>query len=277
MFESILLSLVHAAAFFGIGEHPYPQGTLPPGVSYNADGPQYFTLEHDGQKYSFNLVDPEQAPQEIRDSVMRGFRIMLNPKEYLPNNALNGISCNGCHFECGNTLGRVNGGISLLGVPKHYPKYIARFGSTITLEERIQSCFKRSLNGIEPEINSPEIVDIVQYLRWISKEVESFPVMPWLGLEPLKSGIVGDAARGADLYDFNCSSCHQTDGEGAQGIPPLWGNLSFNDKAGMNDPGTIGAFVRDNMPKGAPILDDQQAADISAYVLSKPRPQMKGS
>jgi thiosulfate dehydrogenase len=60
------------------------------------------------------------------------------------------------------------------------------------------------------------------------------------------------------------------------GIPPLWGNASFNAAAGMADIRAAAAFIHANMPLGvtyrSPILNEQQAWDVAAFITSRPRP-----
>ena len=65
----------------------------------------------------------------------------------------------------------------------------------------------------------------------------------------------------------------------AQGyvFPPLWGKDTFNNGAGMNRLAMATRFVKHNMPQGAsfdaPQLTDDEAYDVSAFMLSKPRPE----
>ena len=65
----------------------------------------------------------------------------------------------------------------------------------------------------------------------------------------------------------------------AQGyvFPPLWGDDTFNNGAGMNRLIMATRFVKHNMPQGstfdAPQLSDDEAYDVAAYMLSQPRPQ----
>jgi len=63
-------------------------------------------------------------------------------------------------------------------------------------------------------------------------------------------------------------------------MPPLWGNDSFNDGAGMARLITAANFLHFNMPHGVdylnPLLSPEQAWDIAAYVLSQPRPRKAG-
>ena len=76
------------------------------------------------------------------------------------------------------------------------------------------------------------------------------------------------AERGEAVYAANCVRCHGADGQGNRkappgigwAIPPLWGDGSFNDAAGMSHIETAAAFIRANMPRGvsyeAPMLTD---------------------
>jgi thiosulfate dehydrogenase len=63
-------------------------------------------------------------------------------------------------------------------------------------------------------------------------------------------------------------------------MPPLWGSDSFNDGAGMARLITAANFLHFNMPHGVdylnPQLSPEQAWDIAAYVVSRPRPHKAG-
>lgn len=58
--------------------------------------------------------------------------------------------------------------------------------------------------------------------------------------------------------------------------PPLWGTSSYNTGAGLYRLSKFASFIKANMPFGAtfenPLLTDEQAWDIAAYVNSRPRP-----
>src|SRR5258707_11544297 len=59
-------------------------------------------------------------------------------------------------------------------------------------------------------------------------------------------------------------------------VPPLWGNDSFNDGAGMARLITAANFIHFNMPHGTdylnPQLTPEDAWDVAAYMVSQPRP-----
>ena len=92
--------------------------------------------------------------------------------------------------------------------------------------------------------------------------------------------------HGAEVYAQRCVACHQADGRGirngiagdAKGYlyPPLWGQDSFNDGAGMHRLIASASFIRANMPLGArhdtPILSVEDAWDVAAYINTRARP-----
>ena len=73
------------------------------------------------RKIGFDLLDPELAPEEIKDQVMLGYNIIINTKKFAGDYTGNDLSCNNCHFCAGNTLGGKNGGISLVASPTFIP------------------------------------------------------------------------------------------------------------------------------------------------------------
>ena len=88
--------------------------------------------------------------------------------------------------------------------------------------------------------------------------------------------------RGAQVYAEKCASCHGADGQGlpipesARDYPPLWGDKSYNEGAGLFRLSRFAGYVKANMPFGAthlnPQLSDEEAWDVAAFVNSKPRP-----
>jgi thiosulfate dehydrogenase len=89
---------------------------------------------------------------------------------------------------------------------------------------------------------------------------------------------------GAQIYAQTCAACHGPDGLGQRAqngagyqFPPLWGPDSFNNGAGMSRLLTAAAYAMHNMPIGAtfdaPVLSDEDAYDVGAYIISQNRPQ----
>ena len=167
-------------------------------------------------------------------------------------------------------------------------QYSARSGAEISIEDRLNSCMTRSMNGRPLPNNSPEMQAMVAYIKFLSTGVAAGQKLPGLGagtMPELKRA--ADPKRGASVYARACAGCHNTDGSGERRsipssdlgymVPPLWGPDSFNNGAGMARLITIANFVHANMPAGTdywnPLLSVDDAWDVAAYVVSQPRPQ----
>lgn len=245
----------------------------------NHESHHQFVILEAHSMLGFDLVDPEQAPSDIRKSILRGYYILIDTPQYAPNYSGDQLSCVNCHFAAGDTLGRKNEGISLVGVTTKYPRFSVREGKVISLADRINSCFLRSLNGRVLPLESPEMTDILNYFHWISHEVKNVKNIPWLGLTLLTSKHEPDLENGKTIYNTYCALCHRLDGEGGgilpneeKTIPPVWGDHSFNDGAGMNELSKMSSFIYWNMPYQEAFLSEEQAIDVAAFILKKPRP-----
>lgn len=227
------------------------------------------------------LADTSWPAGPIGAAARRGHALLAHTPDSLPRYAASALRCLSCHLDDGT---RKNG-LMLTGAYARFPQYRARSGHVDLLADRINECFRRSLNGRPLPVDSPEMRDIITYFAWISRGVGVFDSLSGQGL-PKMAPLAGDSARGAVLFALNCARCHGANGAGlpsdavALGIgpvPPLWGDRSFNVGAGMARLRTAAAFIRYNMPFDLPgSLTDQQAFDIAAYVVSRPRPDLAG-
>lgn len=204
-------------------------------------------------------------------------------KRYAGNN----LACTNCHLSAGTK----KFALPLFGLYGDFPKYSPRSGTEITIEDRINSCMTRSMNGRALPSASPEMQAIVAYIKFLSTGVPAGQQLPGLG-----AGTMPELTRAADpksgnsIYMTRCAGCHNTDGSGIRRsipssdlgymMPPLWGTDSFNDGAGMARLMTIANFVHFNMPHGADYLDPEMSVenawDVAAYVVSQPRPNRAG-
>jgi mono/diheme cytochrome c family protein len=87
------------------------------------------------------------------------------------------------------------------------------------------------------------------------------------------------ASDGGAIYTANCSSCHQSDGQGIAGaFPPLAGNPTVT-----GNPVAVVTIVKDGlegrlvvkgraysgiMPRWKDLLSDEQIADVISYIRS---------
>ncbi len=184
------------------------------------------------------------------------------------------MSCSSCHLDAGT---KPHAG-SLLGVYATFPQWNKRAKRFITLQDRLAECFLYSMNGRPPAPYSREIIALTAYIAWLSRGAQVGTGFPDQGFVTVHAPGPPDKAAGAKIYAAECAACHGSGGAGnsATSIPPLWGSKSFNDGAGMNK--KMAAFVKANMPRGREgTLSDQEAVDVSAYVLSHERPRFDGT
>lgn len=205
-------------------------------------------------------------------SIRRGHALLAATRDSLPDHVGNRLRCMSCHLDDGRRAYAA----PLVGVYARYPQYRARNAKVNTIEDRINGCFQRSMNGRPLPLDGRDMHDITAYLAWISRGIPVGATMKGQGFVTLRP-LPPDTARGATLFASVCARCHGTNGDGTVIAPPLWGPESFNIGAGMARLRTAAAFIRHNMPFDNPgSLTDQQAFDVAAYIVSRPRPDFPG-
>jgi thiosulfate dehydrogenase len=146
----------------------------------------------------------------------------------------------------------------------------------------------RSMNGRPLPLDSPQMTAIVTYLKFLSTGqrvgAPTFGRGPGRMVELTRAA---DSIRGKVVYTQTCAACHGGNGGGQRTgrvgdaggyiVPPLWGDDSFNDGAGMDRLISAANFIHNNMPVGTtrqqPVLSVEDSRDVAAFVLSQPRPQ----
>ena len=223
-------------------------------------------------------ADSEIPHDSLGASIRRGLALVLHTPDSLPHYAPGRIACRNCHLDAGRNAEAA----PLAGSHARFPKYLDRTGATITLADRVNYCFTRSLAGRLLPVNSREMSDILAYLAFLSRGVPVGVKTPGAGgLLAMRERLVGDTARGADVFRAQCASCHGADGAGnpqiPPGVPPLWGPRSYSVGASMAREERAASFIWHNMPFGrGKTLTPQQAFDVAAYVDSHPRPDSPG-
>lgn len=201
-------------------------------------------------------------------------------KRYAGNN----LACRNCHLDAGAK----KFGNPLWGLLGQFPQYDAEQGKAISLEQRLNACMTRSMNGRPLPADAPEMRAMVAYIAFLSSGVKPGEVLTGYGAGRMPElDRAADPQRGQGIFQRTCVACHGADGEGLRRdasvadlgymVPPLWGPDSFNDGAGMNRLTTIANFVHFNMPNGVsyvmPRLSPEDAWDVAAFVVSQPRPR----
>ena len=214
-------------------------------------------------------------PGDEGQLIAYGHDIITKTHDIVGKNVRSGMSCEACHIDAGR---KPHGG-SFIGIYAKFPQWNKRSQRFITLQDRLAECFLYSMNGHPPAYDSREMIALTAYIAFLSRGAPvgtGFPNQGFVKIAPEHTPSVAD---GKALYGQKCEACHAANGDGKNGVfPQLWGDKSFNGGAGMHRLDTMAAFVQYNMPYDAPgSLTAQQAYDVSAYVLSHPRPKFNGS
>jgi len=211
----------------------------------------------------------------LGDMIRIGRDVFVDTQRYAKPYVGNKLNCVNCHLDGG----RLANSAPLWAAYVAYPAFRSKNNQVNTFEQRLEGCFRFSMNGKMPPADSLVVVSLVSYAFWLATGApvgaqlagRGFPAVPQPALTP-------SVTRGADVYQAHCAACHQADGAGLRAdgkytFPPVWGRDSYNKGAGMHRMHTAAAFIKANMPLGqGGTLTDQQAWDVAAYIDSKPRP-----
>lgn len=234
--------------------------------------------------------DTWQAPDSSaiagnKDQILYGRDLIANTAVYLgPKGKIarltNGMNCQNCHLDAGTKPF----GNNYSAVWSTYPKFRERSGAIESIEKRVNDCMERSLNGKPLADDSKEMKAIKAYIEWLGSDVKKGETPVSAGIVTLKSlSRPADPIKGKALYAEKCVSCHGPNGTGvlredklAYTYPPLWGKHSYNIGAGLYRLSRFAGYIRFNMPLGAsyvnPLLSEEEAWDIAAFVNSQDRP-----
>ncbi len=219
-----------------------------------------------------SAIPNDQFGQEVR----RGREIFNETARYAPQYSGNVLSCANCHVDAG----RLANSAPLWAAYVNFPAYRSKNKHVNTFEERMQGCFRFSMNGKAPPLGDPVLVALESYAFWLSTGAHVNEPISGRGYPKLpKPAEALDYVRGAKVFAEHCALCHGADGRGqraggAQVFPPLWGPESFNWGAGMANLNNAADFIEANMPLGlGGTLSDQEAWDVAYFMDSHERPQ----
>ncbi|WP_372919092.1 c-type cytochrome [Salegentibacter sp.] len=234
----------------------------------------------------------EDLEYKILDrEVEYGYRLLVESPKYMgptaedPNMryAGNNLACVNCHLKNGTQAGSG----SWVGILERFPQFSGRDGKESTIEDRINGCMERSMNGEKLPEDSKEMEAIIAYMEYVSEGIPEERKSEFKGYPPIElPDFAADPQKGKELYAKECAVCHGDDGQGQRLAeaekgylyPPVWGEDSFNHGAGMHRVITAAEFIKSNMPFEEatwdnPKLTDEEAYHIAAYINSFERPQ----
>jgi thiosulfate dehydrogenase len=222
----------------------------------------------------FTPPSPESIPSGFRGEQIRmGYEIVVHTQQYAKRYVGNKLNCTNCHLDAGLNPNAA----PFVGLSVQYPEYSARLGRNITLAERVNECFERSLNGKALPPDSSKLQAVIAYIDWLSQNVPRGSTVAWRGMSRLSPIRPPDAVRGKAVFSKKCFFCHATDGQGTMAGPPLWGPGSYSIAAEMARISVAASFIKGNMPRGwGWTVTDTEAFDVAAYINSQPRRDIRG-
>jgi thiosulfate dehydrogenase len=218
-----------------------------------------------------------ELPDDAWGRLVRdGRNLFVETQRYAPRFVSNGLNCSNCHLS----EGRMPGAAPLWAGYPLYPLFRGKNLRANTYAERIGECFRFSMDGISPTLDSHEMKALIAYSQWLSTNAPTRAIMAARGFTGVRAPREASHGRGKIVYQSQCAVCHGRNGEGvkrADGhgyqFPPLWGWDSYASGAGMNKLGTAAGFIKGNMPLGKRgSLTDQQAIDVAFYLKIQTRP-----
>lgn len=205
-----------------------------------------------------------------------GRQLFVNTQVYAKRYVGNGLNCSSCHLQ----EGRKPHAAPLWAAYPLYPMYRDKSRQVVTFQERLQDCFRFSLNGIAPTLDSNEIKALTAYAHWMATDIPMGTIMPGRGFNRIDKTADPSPFNGAIIYKRHCALCHGVDMRGKKFpnrpgymFPPLAGPDSYNKGAGMHKVKTCAAFVQANMPLGKPnTLSDDEALEVCVHIWLQDRP-----
>ncbi len=166
----------------------------------------------------------------------------------------------------------------------------ARSNIFLDPEERVNTCFERSLAGEALPRDSQWMTDIVAYFDFLATGIQpGYTFRQVAGQEfPAVTALTRAAnpLRGKRIFEDRCAECHEDNGQGEWLddeqrflFPAVWGDDSFGLMSGMGRLATAVTMVWGTMPRNRVNIMDpttrmpqEDAWDVAAYVLSHDHP-----
>ena len=183
-------------------------------------------------KLNVSMPDESTIPDdEFGAAVRRGLQIANHTYKELPDNVGNQLNCTSCHLGNGSEAYAAPWN----GMPGIYPTYRSRAGRVNSIQQRINGCFERSLNGKALDLGSDDMNAMVSYMSWLSQDLPYGVSPEGRGFVKVDKNLEPNTGNGKKLFAEKCSVCHGDNGEGQYNddgtyiYPAVAGDKSFND------------------------------------------------
>ena len=212
---------------------------------------------------------------EFGKIVRQGEQIFLHTPQAAGKFVGNDLNCSSCHLDAG----RRPDSAPMWAAYVLYPAYRAKNGHVNTLAERLQGCFRYSMNGKPPAADDPVLTALQTYMFWLASKAPTGVTLEGQGYRKLPAPAQkADYLRG-ERFTPSTAPCAMALKARARrtastGSSPPYGADSFNWGAGMHQIGNAAGFIKANMPLGqAGMLSDQEAWDVAYFMNAHERPQ----
>ncbi len=202
------------------------------------------------------------------------------------------LQCVNCHRKGKDgRAGTTNKIGTFIGTATSFPAYSKRYKDIISLQNRIDGCFRRCLNGTKSVVNTKVGIAVESYITWLSTGLpinmsSKAPRTPskiemWDRDRNKFSSLFKKATHknyinGKKLYVKKCALCHGINGEGVESSPPVWGDRSYTADGSMAKLPNGATWIKDNMPLDNANLSDQEVIDITLFINAQPRMSYRG-
>lgn len=169
-------------------------------------------------EYQTDLQAAVYATQDR--SLQLGYEVLVNTSKVIgplvadatKRTTGNNLECISCHLNEGTKAF----GIPLNTVLDRFPQFRGRENKIGTIEDRINGCLTRSMNGKPLDVNAQEMKALVAFLGWLNKETtkdvgnELYATAMEKGLKPMEwPNRPADLNHGAQVFEQKCVLCHQ--------------------------------------------------------------------
>src|SRR5215471_13898198 len=151
------------------------------------------------QPRTIDRVVPLHAPDEktipdgpLGNAVRYGKKVLTETQTYATAYVGNGLNCSSCHLDAGRRA-YSSPWVGLWGV---FPEYRSRNGQVNALQDRINDCFERSMNGRPLPYDSDEMRGILAYIWWLSTDVPTGVAVRGRGFTRVRMSRPADPQRG---------------------------------------------------------------------------------
>src|SRR5580704_2593796 len=162
-----------------------------------------------------SAIVPAIATEEYGKRLIAQTAEMLGPHNPDPNARYSGsgLNCGSCHLGTGAEQGT----LALMQASTRYPRQSPRTGGITDIEDRVNECLQRSMNGRALPLHSPEMIAMASYIRSLGARDAAMGATLRKANEPpaFKTPDRGaDLTAGKKVFGDRCAVCHGTDGAG---------------------------------------------------------------